>query len=117
MKNTAKTALVAITGGFVNGLFGSGGGTIFVPGSQKFLGFETHKAHATTVAVILPLSIVSAVVYAAGVGVDWMAVACVSAGGVAGGYLGAKLLNRLSDTRLHKLFGVFMIAAAIRMII
>lgn len=117
LRKTAKSASVALAGGFVNGLLGSGGGTLLVPGMNRILGFETHKSHATAVSVILPLSIISAFIYSRGVSVDWAALACISAGGVVGGYVGAKLLNKLSDARLHKLFGTFMIAAAIRMIL
>jgi len=117
LRKSAKSATVALASGLVNGLFGSGGGTLLVPGMNKILGFETHKSHASAVAVILPLSIVSAFIYSRGVSVDWMALVCVSVGGVLGGYIGAKLLNKLSDARLHKLFGLFMIAAAIRMIL
>ena len=117
MRKVAKFASVALAGGLVNGLFGSGGGTLLVPGMNRVLGFETHKSHATAISVILPLSVVSAFIYSSGVTIDWTALACVSAGGVVGGYIGAKLLNKLSDTRLHRLFGLFMIAAAIRMIL
>jgi len=117
MDKSTKSASVALAGGLVNGLFGSGGGTLLVPGMNKILGFETHKSHATAISVILPLSIVSAFIYSRGVTVNWTALVCVSAGGVVGGYIGAKLLNKLSDARLHRLFGLFMIAAAIRMIL
>ena len=117
MRKSIKSAAVALASGIVNGLFGSGGGTLLVPGMNRILGFETHKSHATAVAIILPLSIVSAFIYFRGVNVDWTALACVSTGGVVGGYIGAKLLNKISDARLHKIFGLFMIAAAIRMIL
>lgn len=117
MRKHTKSAAVALAGGLVNGLFGSGGGTLLVPGMNKVLRYETHQSHATAIAVILPLSIISAFVYSRGVTIDWVVLFCISAGGVAGGYIGAKLLNKLSDSRLHKLFGAFMIAAAIRMIL
>lgn len=116
-KKTFKfTALMGIVIGFVNGLFGAGGGSLLVPALQKFKRYETHQAHGTTVAVILPLSIVSAVVYITGVDVAWDAVLWVSLGGVAGGIIGAKLLNRLAGKWLHVLFGAFLAAGALRML-
>ena len=111
-----KIKFVGLAAGLANGLFGAGGGTVLVPALEKFMKYETHKAHATTLAVVLPLSIISAVVYTWGVDVDWKAVLLVSAGGVAGGILGAKLLNKLSGAWLNMLFGAFLAAGALRML-
>ena len=107
---------IGLVVGLANGLFGAGGGTVLVPALERFKPLETHKAHATALAVILPLSIVSAVVYVWGVEVDWPAVGLVSAGGVVGGVLGAKLLNKLSAGWLNMLFGLFLAVGAIRML-
>jgi len=107
---------IGIIIGFINGLFGAGGGSLLVPALEKFVKYETHKAHATTVAVILPLSVVSALVYTRGVDVDWYAVLWVSVGGVAGGIVGAKLLSRLAGMWLNILFGVFLAIGAVRML-
>ena len=52
-----KKAAIGLVTGFANGLFGSGGGTIVVPAMERFLKVEEHKAHATAIAVILPLSL------------------------------------------------------------
>jgi len=111
----SKTSAIGIIIGFVNGLFGAGGGSLLVPSLEKFAQFETHKAHATTVAVILPLSVISAAIYIWGVDVDWLAMLWVSAGGVAGGIIGAKLLGKLAGMWLNILFGTFLIAGAVRM--
>jgi len=112
----SKTSAIGIIIGFVNGLFGAGGGSLLVPALEKFAKFETHKAHATTVAVILPLSALSAAVYIWGVDVDWFAVLWVSVGGVTGGIVGAKLLNKLAGMWLNILFGAFLITGAVRML-
>ena len=48
--------------GFLNGLFGSGGGTVAVPAFEKN-GTEPKKAHASSVALIFVLSLVTAVIY------------------------------------------------------
>ena len=112
-KWTLPTGLVV---GLLNGLFGAGGGTVLVPALEKFKPLETHKAHATALAVILPLSVVSAIIYVWGVDVNWPAVGLVSAGGVAGGVVGAKLLNKISAGWLNIIFGLFLAAGAIRML-
>ena len=106
--------LIGLVTGFANGLFGSGGGTIAVPAMEKLLKTKTHMAHATAIAIILPLSVLSALIYWSDK-TDWMAVLLVSTGGVAGGLTGSRLLYKLSSVWLNRIFGGFMIIAAIRM--
>lgn len=112
-----KTAAIGVAAGVLNGLFGSGGGTVVVPAMEKFLSVPVKKAHATAIAIILPLSVVSVFIYLKGVSVDIKTVAAVSVGGVLGGYVGAVLLQKLTGKWIHRIFGAFMIAAALRMIL
>lgn len=112
-----KTNILGIITGFANGFFGAGGGTILVPGMERLLNIEEHKAHATAIAIILPLSIISAVMYIYKIDIPWKTVLWVSIGGVIGGYVGAKVLKRFSGKWLHIIFGAFMIIAAAKMII
>ena len=114
MKNI-KTALIGIITGFANGLFGSGGGTIVVPCMEKYLGVDAHKSHATAIAIILPLSVLSAGIYIFKADVPWKETLLVSAGGIIGGVAGAKLLNKISSRKLHIIFGLAMLAAAVMM--
>ena len=108
-------SLIGVVIGFVNGLFGAGGGSLLVPTLEGIGKYDTKKAHGTTVAVILPLSAVSAIVYTWGVDVDWKKVIFVSIGGVVGGLIGARLLAKLAGFWLNILFGLFLTAGAIRM--
>lgn len=109
--------ILGLVTGFLNGFFGAGGGTILVPGMERFLSIEEHKAHATAIAVILPLSLISALIYVFKIHIPWSTLLYVSTGGIAGGYTGAKLLSRFSGKWLHIIFGSFMIAAAVKMVI
>lgn len=117
-KNRKKFLIGAVTG-FANGLFGSGGGTIVVPAMERFLGVEEHKAHATAISIILPLSVLSLAIYywKTGLGAVWQTALWASAGGLAGGIVGARLLSKVSGVWLHRIFGGFMIAAAVRMLL
>ncbi|MCL2376330.1 MAG: TSUP family transporter [Defluviitaleaceae bacterium] len=103
--------------GIFNGLLGAGGGVVAVLSLRKFLGVDAHKSHATAVAIILPLTIVSAVIYLGGINIDIATAAWVTAGGVIGGVIGAKLLKKISANLLHKIFGGIMIFAAIRVML
>lgn len=111
-----KYALIGLVTGAANGLFGSGGGTIAVPAMVVLLGADDHKAHATAISIIFPLTLVSAFFYISNRYVDWQLTFKVVTGGVAGGYIGAKLLNICPAGILRKIFAVFIIFAALRMI-
>ncbi|MDI6602150.1 MAG: sulfite exporter TauE/SafE family protein [Thermoanaerobacteraceae bacterium] len=111
----AKLSTIGLITGILNGLFGSGGGTIVVPALNLIMKTEVHKCHATAIAVILPLTIASSLVYAFHGITDWPLTIKVGMGSVVGGYIGASLLNRINSSMLKKIFGIFMIAAAIRM--
>ena len=63
MKDWHKLTVTGALAGAANGLFGSGGGLFLVPLFIGWLKMEQKKAFATSVAVILPLSLASAVVY------------------------------------------------------
>ncbi len=115
-KRIIISAVIGLASGLANGLFGAGGGSLLVPCMERFLHTETHKSHATAIAVILPISIVSIFVYRRTDFMPSMAFG-LSVGGVFGGLTGAMLLKKLSSNALHKIFGLFMIAAAIKMIL
>ena len=109
--------MIGIVTGTANGLFGSGGGTIVVPAMEYLLGTEKHKAHATAISVILPLTVVSSAFYISRGYADWGLTLKVTLGGLAGGYIGARLLNVCPENLLRKIFAVFMAVAGIRMIL
>jgi hypothetical protein len=111
-----KIAAIGFITGLFNGLFGSGGGMIVVPAMSMILGIEEHDAHATALSIILPLTIVSIFIYSKSGIVDWQLTWKVALGGVSGGYIGARLLHVVPADTLRKIFAVFMIIAAVRMI-
>ena len=112
-----KLAIIGLISGVINGLFGSGGGMIVVPALIFIMGTEDHKAHATAILIILPLTLMSSYMYLSSNAVDWSILWKVTAGGIAGGFAGAKLLGKISQKWLRRVFGMFIIAGAIRMLI
>ena len=103
--------------GIINGLFGSGGGVIAVCALEKKSKIKERKSHATSVAIILPVSVVSAAIYFFKAEIDFINVLKASAGGIAGGILGAFILSRISNNIIRRVFGAVMIASSIRMLI
>lgn len=115
-----KRACIAVAGAFigiVNGIFGAGGGMLAVPALSFILGYDEKHAHATAIAVILPLCLVSTVVYLVRGSFDWAAVAPTVVGVVIGGILGAMLLKKLSGDLISFLFYGLMLFAGIKMIV
>lgn len=115
-KKYSKIVIIGLVTGIANGLFGSGGGTIAVPAMVLLLGADEHKAHATAIAIILPLTIVSAFFYISNGFVNWGITLKVMFGGVIGGYAGARLLHICPPNLLRRIFAMFMIIAALRML-
>ncbi len=111
------SAVGGIFAGFLNGLFGSGGGTVIVPFLEEFLDQDEHKAHATAILIILSFTILSLFFYGFRGNLNVPMALKVSAGGVVGGAIGAKLLAKLSGSVLRKIFGSFMLLAAVRMVV
>lgn len=114
-KKYVKYVLIGLISGAANGLFGAGGGTIAVPGMAILLGMDEHKAHATAISIILPLTVVSAAYYVLNGCVNWSITYGIVLGGLVGGYAGAKLLDIVPANILRKIFGIFMVLAALRM--
>lgn len=100
--------------GFLSGLLGGGGGTLVVPTYQSLLGMDAKKAHATAIATILPLCIVSSIVYLVRGGYDYSRMGIVSVGVVIGGIIGSLLLKKLSNSFISIIFYSLMLYAGIR---
>ena len=79
-------------------------------------GLNEQRAHATAIAVILPLCAISAIAYAVTGGYDYAVIAPTVCGVLAGGVLGALLLKKLSGDALTFIFYGLMLFAGIKMI-
>jgi len=114
-KINKKRKVIAIFGGLligaVNGFFGGGGGMLCVPLLQQGMSLEAKKAHATAILTILPISIVSLVIYIIGGHLPVKQGSIIAGGVVAGGVLGALLLGKLPSKAVGVIFAVLMIAA------
>lgn len=112
-----KKVLVGLFAGLVSGLFSAGGGMIVVPALIHLFNLEDSKARATSVFVILPMVITSGIFYYNNNYINWKTGALCAIGGIVGGYIGAKLLKKLSPKILRIAFTCFLIYVSIKMII
>lgn len=107
---------IGIICGFLNGLFGAGGGSIVVPAMEKFLGVNEQKSHATAIAIILIMSSISSYLYIRHGFFDFRLWLPTTVGGIFGGLVGAKLLSKISKKHLKIIFGTVIIITAAKMI-
>lgn len=108
--------LTGSVAGFVNGLFGGGGGMIVVPMLTKLLDYPEREAHATAILIILPLSLLSGLFYASFGAVNLPVLLSAGLGVVGGGILGAFALNKLSAKWVTGIFSAVMLFAGVKMI-
>lgn len=117
-KEKFLTVIFGAVTGFINGFFGGGGGMIVVPVMTILMKIEQKVAHATALAVILPVSIISALIYffSGESGIRLYPTLLTGVGVIAGGILGALLLKKIDNKLLVKGFAVVMLIAGIKML-
>ncbi|MGE5176482.1 MAG: TSUP family transporter [Hyphomicrobiales bacterium] len=102
--------------GFLAGLLGIGGGTILVPLLVLAQGVPQHVAQGVALLMIVPVGLVGALTYARSGHVAGRDLPGLLVGGAAGAFFGAQLAQSLRGPTLSRLFAVFLIAVAARMI-
>ena len=112
-----KKITLGIIAGFISELFAAGGGMLVVPAFVHIFKLNEAEARATSVFAILPMVITSGLFYYNNNYVDWNIGIRCAIGGIIGGFIGAKLLKKLSDKILKIIFIIFLIYVSIKMIV
>jgi uncharacterized membrane protein YfcA len=116
--NTILYLAIGLVAGVFGGLFGIGGGTIMIPAFVYLWGFSQHMAQGTTLAVmVFPIGLLAAWRYWQAGNVKMDAVLWVCLGFFIGGLLGAQFAHLVTDLNLKRLFGVYLLIIAVRMIL
>lgn len=115
-KKTSWLAPVLAGGaaGIANGFFGGGGGMILVPLLVRKCGLSQRQAFATSVAVILPLCILSSVIYWFRGGLDLMTALPYLAGGFVGGWVGGKVFKKVNMVWLRRAFALLILYGGVK---
>lgn len=101
--------------GFLNGFFASGGGIVAVLILKNFFKVDEAKSHATSLAIILPLTVAGLIVYTMGGYSDIPVIIKTALGASVGALFGATLLSKLPPDYIRMGFGVVMVLAAVKM--
>ena len=119
----ATAFVIGLVAGLASALLGIGGGLLMVPGMVWMLRIRQHRAVGTSLAVILPTGMAAAYRYHQEAlerhtpGLQFWVVFYLAVGGVVGALFGARIANAIGAKQLRRLFGIFVIATGMWMII
>ena len=109
--------LVGIAAGMLSGLVGVGGGIVIVPALVLILGFSQKMAMGTSLGILLlPVGILGVFQYYKQGYVDVRVVLIISFAFLFGSYFGSKIALSLPQETIKKVFAVFMIIIAIKLL-
>ena len=122
--------LIGAAAGLTSGMMGVGGGIIMIPLMTAFLGLTQHKAHGTSLAVIVFTAISSALTYiwkTQGGGASGQATISLAtylliavelaAGSIIGARIGALAMNHVPARELRMIFGIFIFFIGLRLLL
>jgi uncharacterized protein len=109
--------VAGILTGIIGGLFGVGGGEIFIPVLIYVFGFSQHQAQGTSLAVLLPpIGLLAALRYYHAGHVNFQVAMLLAVGFFVGAYFGAMGATHLNPVTMKRFFGVFLLAISLHMI-
>lgn len=120
MKNWLKTTLFIVTGlfiGFINGFLGAGGGMLLVPLYIIISKSNAKIAHATAVFIIMPICVVSGIIYILRGVFSLTIFIPVAVGSTIGSVIGTFILKRFSNDVISFVFWIVMIVSGVFIII
>lgn len=109
--------LASFLGGALNGFIGTGGGIIFVFLLTLMTKNEKKDSYVTTLAAIIPISLVGSISYFNGGSVDFELLKGAYLPAILGGALGAFFVDKLRLKFLNLLFGGLVIYSGITMLV
>ncbi len=107
---------IGLAAGFVNGLLGAAGGIIVVMGLRALFrkkAVNGHSYYTTAIAVMLPLSALSAWQYARGGHLPEVSLTQLILPALLGGALGALLLRQIAPRVMSRIFAVVVLISGI----
>lgn len=111
---SGRFALAAALAGLANGLFGGGGGMALLPLLSGEKELKGRALFANSVAIILPLSLVSVAAIALRDGLPLREALPYCLGGTIGGVIGGKIFRTMPPLWLKRIFALFLLYAGVR---
>jgi uncharacterized membrane protein YfcA len=104
-------------GGLLSGLLGVGGGLVMVPLLVFWAGYRQREAHAMSLGAIIPISLASVLTFGVAGQVRLGYAAALTLGSIVGARVGVGLLARIDERRLKIVFGLFLAATSILLLV
>lgn len=111
-----KKIIIGIIAGIVSGFFSTGGGMILLPAFIYILKLNQKEARATSITCILPMVLTTSFFYAKNKYINLEIGSFCAIGGILGGFIGAKFLNKIPDCILKLSFIVFLYYVSISLV-
>ena len=109
---------IGLAAGVAAGMFGIGGGLIIVPALIFLLGMPEHQAIGTSLAALIPpAGLLGAIEYYRQYHINIGYAMIVAAGLFVGAYFGARIMIGLPPQAARKVYALFLIAVAARMLL
>jgi len=109
--------VIGIITGVMAGMLGIGGGLVVIPALVMVMGMSQQTAQGTSLAMMLPpIGILAAYNYYKAGHVDIKIALILAITFIAGSYFGSKLAIRLPQELMKKIFGIFLLLVAIKML-
>ena len=115
MSHVALALALGLTGGLLAGVFGVGGGIVFVPALTLGLGLGQLTAEATSLAAIIPVVAVWSFRQNRDGLVHWPSAAILGGCSLVGVLIGAEIALELPESTLRRAFAAFLLISAIQM--
>lgn len=112
-----RCLLAGLAAGFVNGFFGAGGGMVLVPLLIWLVGLPDKLAFSSAVSIILPLCIVSLLIYRQQGMLPLSDALPYLLGGAGGGVLAGLWFRKIPAKWLHLALGALILLGGVRLLV
>ena len=112
-----KCLLAGLAAGFVNGFFGAGGGMVLVPLLIFLVGLPDKLAFSSAISIILPLCVVSLVIYGRHDMLPLSDALPYLIGGAGGGVLAGLWFQKVPAKWLHLALGALILLGGVRLLV
>jgi uncharacterized membrane protein YfcA len=108
---------IGVIAGAFGGLVGVGGGAILLPLLSLWAGLSQHEAQGTSLTAVVATGVVGAWLYGNHGHVSWWSAGWLGVSSVVASFITAQYAARIPGATLKKVFGVFLLAVAVMLLV
>ncbi|MCB1143484.1 MAG: sulfite exporter TauE/SafE family protein [Leptospiraceae bacterium] len=118
MEEIGTLILIGLLGGGISSLFGVGGGVVFVPLFNSVIKLDLKKAIGTSIACIVPISLISFLSHYRKLSVDLpvLEIILLVASSVLAAQLGVKVVSKISTKSLLKVYISYLVFTSVKIL-